>query len=47
MRSKLCERSLAELWSDVSDLINGLGSSVSAMFNGLSKEERDGIWLTL
>jgi hypothetical protein len=40
---KLCKGSFAVLLFDVSDLINGLGSSVSAMFNGLPKEERDGI----
>jgi hypothetical protein len=40
---KLCKGSFAVLLSDVSDLINGLGSSVSAMFNGLAKEERDGL----
>jgi hypothetical protein len=40
---KLCKGSFAVLLSDVSDLINGLGSSVSAMFNCLAKEERDGI----
>jgi hypothetical protein len=40
---KLCKGSFALLLSDVSDLINGLGSSVSAMFNGLAKEQRDGI----
>jgi hypothetical protein len=40
---KLCKGSFALLLSDVSDLINGLGSNVSAMSNGLAKEERDGI----
>jgi hypothetical protein len=39
---KFCKGSFAVLLSDVSNLINGLGSSVSAMFNGLAKEERDG-----
>jgi hypothetical protein len=40
---KLCKGSFAVLLPDVSDLINGLGCSVSAMFNGLPKEESDGI----
>jgi hypothetical protein len=31
----------AVLLPDVSDLITGLGSSVSAMFNGLAKEKRE------
>jgi hypothetical protein len=35
--------SFAVSLSDVSNLINGLGSGVSVMFNGLPKEERDGI----
>jgi hypothetical protein len=39
----LSRGSFAVLLSDVSDLINGLGSSVSAMFNGLAIEKRDGI----
>jgi hypothetical protein len=40
---KLCKGSFAVLLSDVSDLINGLGSSVSTLFNGLATEERDGM----
>jgi hypothetical protein len=40
---KLCKGSFAVLLSDVSDLINGLGSSVSVMFIGLAIEECDGI----
>jgi hypothetical protein len=35
---KLCKGSFAVLLSDVSDLINGLGSSVSAMFKVLQKK---------
>jgi hypothetical protein len=38
-----CKGSFAVLLSDVSNLINGLGPGVSVMFNGLPKEERDGI----
>jgi hypothetical protein len=41
---KLCKGSIAVLLSDVSELIIGLGSNVTAMFNGLAKEERDGIY---
>jgi hypothetical protein len=36
-------KSFTVLLSDVSILINGLGSSLSVMFYGLAKEERDGI----
>jgi hypothetical protein len=43
MCPKLCKGFFAVLLSDVSDLINGIGSIVSAMFNGLAKEECDGI----
>jgi hypothetical protein len=39
----LCKGTFAVLLSDVSDLINGLGCNVSAIFSGLAKEERDGI----
>jgi hypothetical protein len=37
------ERDFAVFLPDVSDLINGFGSSVSVMFNGLAKEKRDGV----
>jgi hypothetical protein len=40
---KFCKGSFAALLSGVSDLINGVESSVSAMINGLAKEERDGV----
>jgi hypothetical protein len=38
---KLCKGSSFAVLSDVSDLINGPGSIVSVMFNGLAKEKRD------
>jgi hypothetical protein len=35
---KLCKGSFAVLLSDVSELIIGLGSNVTAIFNGLAKK---------